>query len=55
MLVNIREMYRNLAKSIEAFNNEHVKHTANLEISKEEVELFIYLTGTLVRFLESLK
>ncbi|HBI6962756.1 MAG: hypothetical protein E6469_10515 [Clostridium perfringens] len=52
---NIREMYRNLAKSIEAFNNEHVKHTANLEISKEEVELFIYLTGTLVRFLESLK
>ncbi|HAT4290454.1 TPA: hypothetical protein I9061_003013, partial [Clostridium perfringens] len=43
---NIREMYRNLAKSIEAFNNEHVKHTANLEISKEEVELFIYLTGT---------
>lgn len=52
---NIREMYRNLAKSIEAFNNEHVKHTANLEISKEEVELFIYLTGTLVRFLESLE
>lgn len=53
--VNIRTMYINLAKSIEKFNNDNIKHTANLEISKEEVELFIYLTGTLVRFLESLK
>ncbi|XZK76779.1 hypothetical protein ACSXCI_15715 (plasmid) [Clostridium perfringens] len=53
--VNIRNMYINLAKSIEKFNNEHVKHTANLEISKQEVELFIYLTGSLVRFLESLE
>ncbi|EJT6172498.1 hypothetical protein N2W53_003163 [Clostridium perfringens] len=48
-------MYINLAKSIEKFNNEHIKHTADLKLSKEEVELFIYLTGTLVRFLESLK
>lgn len=53
--VNIRTMYINLAKSIEKFNNEHIKHTADLKLSKEEVELFIYLTGTLVRFLESLK
>lgn len=53
--VNIRTMYINLAKSIEKFNNDNIKHTANLKISKEEVELFIYLTGTLVRFLESLK
>ncbi len=53
--VNIRTMYINLAKSIEKFNNNNIKHTANLKISKEEVELFIYLTGTLVRFLESLK
>ena len=48
-------MYINLAKSIEKFNNDNIKHTANLKISKEEVELFIYLTGTLVRFLENLK
>lgn len=53
--VNIRNMYINLAKSIEKFNNDNIKHTANLKISKEEVELFIYLTGTLVRFLENLK
>ncbi|RHN23810.1 hypothetical protein DWZ20_13315 [Clostridium perfringens] len=53
--VNIRNMYINLAKSIEKFNNDNIKHTANLKISKEEVELFIYLTGALVRFLESLK
>ena len=53
--VNIRTMYINLAKSIEKFNNDNIKHTANLKICKEEVELFIYLTGTLVRFLESLK
>lgn len=53
--VNIRTMYINLAKSIEKFNNDNIKHTANLKISKEEVELFIYLTGTLVRFLESLE
>lgn len=52
--VNIRTMYINLAKSIEKFNNDNIKHTANLEISKQEVELFIYLTGSLVRFLESL-
>ena len=53
--VNIRTMYINLAKSIEKFNNDNIKHTANLKISKEEVEFFIYLTGTLVRFLENLK
>lgn len=53
--VNIRTMYINIAKSIEKFNNDNIKHTANLKISKEEVELFIYLTGALVRFLESLK
>ncbi|MGL4847477.1 MAG: hypothetical protein ACRC28_00890 [Clostridium sp.] len=53
--VNIRNMYVNLGMSIEKFSNENTKHTANLNITKQEVELFIYLIGTLVRFLENLE
>lgn len=50
---NIRSMYVNLGISIEKFCNENTKHRADVNIKKEEVELFIYLTGTLVRFLEN--